>query len=53
MKKIILAMPDILIVFGTSAISYGSSLIHPAAGFITGGTLALIFGVLGAIKGGK
>lgn len=57
MQKIIAALPgaipDALIVSGVSAIAYGAGLLHPAAGFITGGVLMLGFGVLAALKAGK
>jgi hypothetical protein len=44
MQKIIQALPDALIVAGGCALSYGAGLLHPAAGFITGGLLMLGFG---------
>lgn len=44
------AIPDALIVSGVGAIAYGAGLIHPAAGFITGGLLAIALGFLAAIK---
>jgi hypothetical protein len=47
------AIPDALIVTGTGVLSYGAWLVYPAAGYLTGGGLMLVFGVLGAIKGGK
>lgn len=48
MQKFISAIPDALIVGGCSAIAYGAGLLHPAAGFITGGVLAVAFGFLSA-----
>ncbi len=39
-------VPDLLMVAGAAAVSYGAWLIHPAAGFITGGVLLLVAGVL-------
>lgn len=48
MQKIITALPDVLIVAGVAAISYGAGMLLPAAGFITGGALTLAFGVLSA-----
>lgn len=57
MRKIIQALPavlpDALIVAGVGAIAFGAWLLHPAAGFITGGALMLAFGVLSAMKAGK
>jgi hypothetical protein len=46
MQKFMSALPDVLIVAGVSAISYGAWLVHPAAGFIIGGMLASGLGVL-------
>jgi hypothetical protein len=51
--KLPAAMPDVLIVAGVGSISYGAGLLHPAAGFITGGVLTLTFGVLSAMKADK
>jgi hypothetical protein len=53
MQKVIQAMPDALIVVGASAIAYGAWLIHPAAGFITGGVLMIAAGVASALKASK
>lgn len=47
------AIPDGLIVAGVGSVSYGAHLLHPSAGFITGGLLALVFGVLSALKAEK
>jgi hypothetical protein len=49
MNKLIKVMPDALIVAGATAVSYGAWLLHPAAGFITGGVLMLAGGVLAGI----
>ena len=43
-------LPDVLMVGGAAALSYGAGIIHPAAGYIVGGILALAFGVLSAIN---
>jgi len=51
--KLPAAIPDAMIVAGVGAISYGAWLIQPAAGFITGGVLALILGVSAAISAAK
>ncbi len=53
MQKIAAVLPDTLIVAGCAGLAYGAGLLHPAAGWIAGGALALVFGVLGAAKGGK
>jgi uncharacterized membrane protein YccC len=53
MQKLITAIPDALIVAGVAAIAYGAGLLHPAAGFITGGVLMAGFGALAAMKAGK
>lgn len=50
MQKLIQALPDALIVAGGCALSYGAGLLHPAAGFITGGLLMMGFGVLTGMK---
>ncbi len=50
MQKLITILPDALIVAGGAALSYGAGLLHPAAGFITGGILMLAFGVVAARK---
>jgi hypothetical protein len=51
--KLPAAIPDALIVLGVAAVSYGAWLLIPAAGYITGGVLMLVFGVLTALKAGK
>lgn len=38
---------------GAIAITVGAALIYPPAGWITGGVLSIIGGVLGAIEGGE
>jgi len=43
-------LPDALMLGGAAALAYGAGLVHPAAGYITGGLLALAFGVLSAIN---
>lgn len=50
MQKFIKALPDALIVAGVGAIAYGAGLLHPAAGFITGGVLVTGFGWLAGRK---
>ena len=47
------AIPDVLIIAGVATVSYGTGILHPAAGWITGGVLMLVFGVLAAFKAGK
>lgn len=47
------AIPDSLIVAGVCLVSYGAWLLHPATGFIAGGVLVLVFGVLSAMKAGE
>lgn len=46
MKHLTDHLPDILMVGGAAALSFGSGLIHPAAGFIVGGMLTMAAGVL-------
>jgi hypothetical protein len=48
MKHITNHLPDVLMVGGAAALAYGSGLIHPAAGFIVGGILSMLAGVLAA-----
>ena len=50
MQKLINHLPDALIVTGGTVLSYGAGLLHAAAGFIVGGVLMLVFGVLAARK---
>jgi hypothetical protein len=50
MQKLIQALPDALITGGVGAVSYGAWLLHPAAGFITGGVLSVVGGVLASIN---
>lgn len=44
--------PDLLLVGGATAISYGAWMIYPPAGFIVGGLLSISGGVL-LIRGGQ
>lgn len=44
--------PDVLILAGSAAISYGASLIYLPAGYIVGGLLAIAVGYLAA-RGAK
>jgi hypothetical protein len=53
MKKLIKMVPDVLIVCGAGALSYGAGLLHPAAGFITAGLLMLVGGILVAMNAGR
>lgn len=53
MQKLIQAVPDLLIVAGACAVSYGAWLVYPAAGFVVGGLLAITGGALAAMKVGK
>jgi hypothetical protein len=46
-------LPDALIVAGVAALSFGAWLLHPAAGFITGGLLAVLFGQIASMKDSK
>ena len=46
MKFIKSLIPDFLILGGSAAISYGSYLIHEPAGFIAGGVIGSVIGVL-------
>ncbi len=46
-RKVIAAnVPDTLMVGGAALVSYGAWLIYPPAGFITGGALLLVAGIL-------
>jgi hypothetical protein len=53
MKKLIKMVPDALIVCGAGALSYGAGLLHPAAGFITGGAVCIALGIIAARKAGE
>jgi hypothetical protein len=46
MKKLTAYLPDLLLLAGACAVSYGTALIYLPAGFIMGGALALLGGVL-------
>lgn len=46
-------LSDCLLVGGATAVSVGVSLFHIAAGLITGGVLAIVYGWLIAQGGGK
>ena len=48
MRKIKPLLPDALIIAGVGAIAYGAWLVHPAAGFITGGSILLALGIRSA-----
>lgn len=45
-------LPDALMIAGAGGIAYGAWLIHEPAGFIVGGALLLVAGVISA-KGGR
>jgi hypothetical protein len=45
MNKAIAALPDALIVAGACAVSYGTWLLAPYAGFVVGGMLLIAGGV--------
>lgn len=57
MQKLILALPgalpDVLIVAGSLALSYGAGLLHPAAGFATLGVLMIAGGVVAATNAAR
>lgn len=40
--------PDALMVAGGAAIAYGAGLVYPPAGWIAGGMLLIVAGVLGS-----
>jgi len=48
MKMLKLLLPDALLIAGSAALSYGAWLLHPAAGFISGGVLAIAGGIVAA-----
>lgn len=52
MKKLVTAIPDALIVSGAGALSYGASLLHPAAGFAVAGALMIVGGIQAARRAG-
>jgi hypothetical protein len=43
-------IPDLLALSGAASISYGAALIYIPAGYITGGALLLVLGLLAARK---
>jgi hypothetical protein len=51
MQKLTAILPDVLVVAGAAALSFGAWLLHPAAGFITAGVLMLAGGALAALNG--
>ena len=48
MKQLTSMLPDALMIGGAAALSYGSWLVYPAAGFVVAGALSLVAGVLTA-----
>jgi hypothetical protein len=50
MKKLINAVPDVLIVCGAITLSFGAGILHLAAGFLVAGTLMIAGGVIAAGK---
>lgn len=46
MSKIAGFLPDFLLVGGAAALAYGAWLVYAPAGFIVGGLLALVGGVI-------
>lgn len=50
MQKIITVLPDAMVVAGSTAISFGAWLLHPSAGLVTGGLLAIAGGLMAARK---
>lgn len=49
MKKLIQSMlPDALMTAGAAAVSYGAWLVYEPAGFIVGGALLVVAGVMAA-----
>ncbi len=48
MKLIRTLLPDVLMLAGTAAVSYGAWLVYEPAGYIVAGAITLVFGVLGA-----
>lgn len=53
MDKFITLLPDVLMVCGAGAISYGAGILHPAAGFMVAGVLLIAAGILAAANGQK
>lgn len=41
-------LPDALMVGGAAALAYGASLVYPPAGWLVGGALAIVGGVVAA-----
>lgn len=49
MKKMLISiLPDVLMLAGAAGLSYGAWMIYEPAGFLVGGTLVLIGGILTA-----
>ena len=46
MKHLSSTLPDVLLVAGTAAVSYGAWQVYPPAGYIVAGLFALVAGVL-------
>jgi hypothetical protein len=45
MKNIKAALPDVLLIAGAGAVSYGAWMIYPAAGFIVYGLMSIAAGI--------
>ncbi|WP_157266592.1 hypothetical protein [Azohydromonas aeria] len=45
------SIPDALVLGGSAALAHGAWLLLPAAGWLTGGALALVAGILAARRG--
>lgn len=50
MKTLTKLAPDVLIVAGAAAFSFGVGLLHPAAGCIAAGVLMMVGGVLASVN---
>lgn len=48
MKQINSMLPDVLMIGGAVALSYGAWLVYPAAGFVVAGLLSMAAGILSA-----
>lgn len=53
MKNLINFAPDVLIISGAAAFSFGVGLLHPAAGCIAAGILMMVGGVLASVNGAR
>lgn len=46
MQQLKSVLPDLLMVAGAAGVSFGAWLAYPPAGFLLGGTLAIVAGII-------